>query len=190
MPVDGFTLQLSGMAEVRAALAGVTAKVRKQAIRKALREAAKIIQAEARAKAPILQTSAPYRRPGTIRRNIVVRASKFARKAGNEGVYVSVKPLRGAAQKTKGKAGAKNPNDPYYWWWQEFGWVASGPRVRGGKRRRAGEQAERVANGAAKKIPGKHFMTNAANQKGQAAAEKFMSTAVPIIAKINAKATA
>ena len=132
MPVDGFTLQLSGMAEVRAALAGVTAKVRKQAIRKALREAAKIIQAEARAKAPILQTSAPYRRPGTIRRNIVVRASKFARKAGNEGVYVSVKPLRGAAQKTKGKAGAKNPNDPYYWWWQEFGWVASGARVRGG----------------------------------------------------------
>ena len=58
------------------------------------------------------------------------------------------------------------------------------------KRRRAGEQAERVANGTAKKIPGKHFMTNAANQKGQAAAEKFMSTAVPIIAKINAKAAA
>lgn len=190
MPVDGFTLQLSGMAEVRAALAGVTAKVRKQAIRKALREAAKIVQAEARAKAPVLQTSAPYRRPGTIRRNIVVRASKFARKAGNEGVYVSVKPLRGAAQKKKGLAGAKNPNDPYYWWWQEFGWVASGARVRGGKRRRAGEQAARVASGASKKIPGKHFMTNAASQKGQAAVEKFMSTAVPIIAKINAKATA
>ena len=53
MPVDGFTLQLAGLAEVRAALAGVTAKVRKQAIRKALREAAKIVQAEARAKAKI-----------------------------------------------------------------------------------------------------------------------------------------
>lgn len=190
MPVDEFTLHLSGMSEVRAALAGVTAKIRKQAIRKALREAAKVIQSEARAKAPVLQTSAPFRRPGTIRRNIVVRASKFARRAGNEGVYVSVKPLRGAAQKKLGQAGAKNPNDPYYWWWQEFGWVASGSRVRGGKRRRAGEQAARVAGGSAKKIPGKHFMTNAASQKGHATVEKFMSVAVPIIAKINAKANA
>lgn len=189
MPND-VTVKIEGLADLKRALADVPNKIRKGALKRALRLAGNTVRDAARAGAPVLQTSARHRKPGTVKRNIVVRASKFASRAGDVGVFVSVKPLRGKAQIKQGRAGAKNPNDPYYWWWQEFGWVAAGSRVRGGKRRRAGEQAARVAAGSARKIPGKHFMTNSASQKGQAAVEKFMSVAVPIIAKINAKANA
>lgn len=188
MAADGVFVKLEGVDELTRVLRELPAKIRKQALRKALREGAKAIQKEARQNAPVLAVATPRRKPGTLRRNIVIRASKFARRAGGEGVFVSVRPLRGARQQKLGKAGASNPNDPYYWWWQEFGWVAGGGRIKGGKRRRAAQRAARIANGNARQIPGKKFLTNAAKSQGQQAINTVMSVAIPIINKLNSKA--
>jgi len=188
MAADGITVQLEGVDELNRVLREMPAKIRKQAMRKALREGAKAVQQQARKNAPVLAIATPTRKPGTLRRNIVIRASKFARKAGGEGVFVSVRPLRGARQKKLGKAGAKNPNDPYYWWWQEFGWTAGGGRIKGGKRRRAAQRAARIAGGNARQIPGKKFLTNAAKTEGQKAIQTVMAVAIPIINKLNTKA--
>ena len=188
MAADGIFVKLEGLDDLTKALRELPTKIRKQAIRKALREGAKAIQQQARKNAPVLAIATPTRKPGTIRRNIVIRASKFARMAGGEGVFVSVRPLSGARQKKLGKAGAKNPNDPYYWWWQEFGWVAGGGRIRGGKRRREQQRRDRIASGGARQIPGKKFLTNAARSEGQQAINTVMAVAIPIINKLNSKA--
>ena len=188
MAADGITVRLEGIDELNRVLRALPEKIRKQAMRKALREGAKAIQQQARKNAPVLAAPMPHRKPGTLRRNIVIRASKFARRAGGEGVFVSVRPLRGSRQKKLGKAGAKNPNDPFYWWWQEFGWTAGGGRIKGGKRRRALQRAARIANGTARQIPGKKFLTNAAKSEGQKALSTVMQVAIPIINKLNSKA--
>jgi hypothetical protein len=122
-----------------------------------------------------------------VRKNIAVRASKFARQAGDEGVYINVRGIRGAARVRKlGKAGANNPNDPYYWWWQEFGWIPQGRghALKGGKRR---QEIQRSAQ-SGRKIPGKKFMTNAVRTQGEAAITKFMQSVIPQIEKLNARA--
>ena len=67
-----------------------------------------------------------------------MRTSKFARQQGNAGVFVGVRPLRGARERKLGRRGATNPNDPYYWWFVEFG---------------------------TSKMPGTPFMRTAFNQK-------------------------
>ena len=172
MVSDGITVRLEGVDELKRALADAAAKVRTKAVRGALREAGKAIQQQAKTNAPILKAPARNRRPGTIKRNITVRPSKFARKGGNEGVYVSVRPLRGSRQKKLGRAGANNPNDPFYWLFQEFGWQPRAPKK--------GPRAPRVE--------GRYFMTAAAQAKGQEAIARFMSSAIQQIEKLNAKA--
>lgn len=185
---DSIIVRLEGVDELKRALADVPKRIRKSALKSALRKAGNVIRDAARAGAPVLQGPARHRKPGTIKRNIVVRPSKVSSRAGNLGVFVGVKPLRGSAQKKHGKAGAKNPNDPYYWWWQEFGWVTGGGRIHGGKRVRALMRQRRLAAGTARRIPGKHFLTNAAKQKGQDAIATFMREAVPAINRLNTKA--
>lgn len=194
MPND-VTVKIEGLADLKRALADVPNKIRKGALKRALRLAGNTVRDAARAGAPVLQTSARHRKPGTVVRrkpgtvkdNIVVRASKFASRAGDVGVFVSVKPLRGKAQIKQGRAGAKNPNDPYYWWWQEFGWVAGGRRVRGGRNTRALVRKRALESGKARRIPGKYFLTNAAKEKGQDAISVFMREAIPAINRLNAK---
>lgn len=173
MASDGITVKLEGVDELKRALNDAAKTIRTKAVRAALREAGKVIQAQAKTNAPILKAPARNRRTGTIRRNITVRPSKFARKDGNEGVFVSVRPLRGSRQKKLGRAGASNPNDPFYWVFQEFGWQPRAPKK--------GPRAQRVE--------GRYFMTAAAQAKGQEAIARFMSSAVPQIEKLNAKAS-
>lgn len=118
---DGITVQLQGVDELKRALEQVPDKLKKKGLLKALRLAGNVVRDAARRAAPVLQTPTPIRKPGTVRRALVVRPSKFARKAGDIGVYVSVRPLRGARTKKLGAAGATNPNDPFYWRFLEFG---------------------------------------------------------------------
>ena len=121
MASDGVTFKLEGVDELKRALADAAKQIRTKAVRGALRQAGNIIKKQAQSNAPILKSPTPNRKPGTIRRNITVRASKFARRNKDEGVYISVRPLRGSRQKKLGKAGANNPNDPFYWRFLEFG---------------------------------------------------------------------
>lgn len=157
---DGFQVQLHGVDELKRALTDAAKQIRTKAVRNALKEAGKVIQAAAKTSAPILATPTKTRTPGTVKKAIAVRASKFARQAGNEGVYVSVRPLKGSRQKRLGKAGARNPNDPFYWRFLEFG---------------------------TRKMSARPFMRPAASAKGTEAINKFMKSVIPQIEKLNAK---
>jgi HK97 gp10 family phage protein len=116
-----FEVELKGVDELKRALEQVPDKLKKKGLLKGLRLAGNLVRDTARRSAPVLQTPTPRRNKGTVRKNIVVRTSKYARKAGDLGVFVGVRPLRGVRTKKLGAAGAKNPNDPFYWWFLEFG---------------------------------------------------------------------
>lgn len=112
-------VKITGLDEVIAALKGLPDKLRKRILRNALAAGARIVRDEARASAPVLRNpvKARYRTPGTVRNAIVVRTSKVARRAGDVGVYVNVRPAK------RGQRGAKSKTDPFYWRWLEFGTV-------------------------------------------------------------------
>lgn len=156
---DTIEVKLIGIEDLKRALAEASKDIRTKAVRGALREAGKVIQAAARAAAPVLSVPTPRRKPGTVKKNIVVRASKFARQSGDEGVYINVRGIRGKARVAKlGKAGATNPNDPYYWRFIEMG---------------------------TKKLAARPFLRPAATSQGEAAIDKFMQSVIPQIEKLN-----
>lgn len=158
MPSD-FEVKLTGIDELKRALNGASKTIRTKAVRAALRQAGKVIQQAARAKAPVLTVPTPYRSVGTVAKRITVRASKFARQGGNEGVYINVRPIAGKAQTKKfGRAGAKNPNDPFYWRFLEFG---------------------------TKKMGARPFLRPAAESSGNQAISVFMKAVIPQIERLN-----
>lgn len=158
---DGVTVKLEGVDALNKALAEATKQIRTKAVRSALRKAGQVISKEAKQAAPVLMAPVKNRKPGTVKAAISVRGSKFARQAGNEGVFVNVRPLRGSRQKKLGKAGAKNPNDPFYWRFVEFG---------------------------TKKMSARPFLSPAAKNKGNEAIKTFMDSVIPQIEKLNARA--
>lgn len=123
--VDGVKATLVGLPDLRATLLSIPDKMRKKVLRKALREGALIVRTAARAAAPVLDKPTPYRTPGTLRRALSIRSSKASTRAGAVGVFVNVRPLK------KGQRSAKNPKDPFYWRWVNFGWKYAKKR-RGG----------------------------------------------------------
>lgn len=117
--------RVRGLPELRTALLSIPAKLRRRALRNALAAGARVVRDAARHAAPVLRQThrrAPYRTPGTVRKAIHVRTSKAARKAGDVGVFVNVKPA------PKGQRGAKSATDPFYWRFLEFGTKKMGPR--------------------------------------------------------------
>lgn len=174
---DGFVVRLEGIDKLRAALAEASATIRKKAVRGALREAGKVIQAAARAAAPVLAVPTDTRASGTVRKAIAVRASRFARQQGDEGVFINVRPAKGAKYKATGhkllgvkwktrqlvrvsQRGANSPTDPFYWRFLEFG---------------------------TRKMAARPFLRPAAETKGQEVVAKFMASVIPQIEKLNAK---
>jgi HK97 gp10 family phage protein len=167
-----------GIPDLKAALASVVPKLRRQALRNALAAGARIIRDDARRRAPVLQPTlrAPYRKPGTVRSAISVRTSKAATRSGDVGVFVNVRPAKGAKTKTLrsnvfgvkvsrrvvtrgSQRGAKSPNDPFYWRFLEFG---------------------------TKKMSARAFLQPAAGLLG-AALDKFKSVIGPQIERLNKK---
>ena len=135
--------KITGIPDLREALRGIVPKLRVRALRNALAAGARVVQKAARGATPVISASAlpvrmGYRKPGTVRQAISVRTSKMARQAGNVGVFVNVRPAKGAKYSTKtmrvlglkirsrtlkraSQRGARSPNDPFYWRWLEFG---------------------------------------------------------------------
>lgn len=150
-------VQLTGFDDLATKLRAITPALRKRVIRNALAAGGRLVRDEARRNAPVLQLSgamrAPYRKAGTVKKAISVRTSKRDRRDGNIGVFVNVKPAKGANK------GAKSRTDPFYWQWLEFGWTpANGPRK--GRAAAQGRRARRAATkaGAARQIPGRQFL--------------------------------
>ena len=134
--------KITGLPDLRAQLRAIPDKLRKRALRTALAAGARVVRNEAQRLAPVISASASavlkgYRKPGTVRKAIAVRTSKVARRSGDVGVFVNVRPAKGARYKTTAtkvlglqfksrklvkasQRGAKNPNDPFYWRWLEF----------------------------------------------------------------------
>ena len=126
---------VNGVDELRAKLADIPRAMRVKMLKNALTEGIKIVRDTAKRNAPVLTVAgarhAPYRKRGTIRNAIRVRTSRRDRLEGNVGVFVNVKPL------PRGEQSARNPKDPFYWRWQEFGWTpARGNMGNAGKRAR------------------------------------------------------
>jgi len=117
-------VRLSGMEELQRELAAMPEKLRKRALAAAWRKAAAIARTQAKRQAPKLDVSKPesayalrkgIRAVGTVSRAISLRPSGRDRKRGDVGVFLNVRPAKGAAR------GGKNPRDPFYWRWLEFG---------------------------------------------------------------------
>jgi HK97 gp10 family phage protein len=110
--------KIDGLGELKHAISVLTADLKRKVVRSALRDAAAPIAKAARAKAPVLKGDHTYRLPGTLKRSIITKASKeFNGKNGEIGVYVAVRKRKGLG----GEVGARNPFDPFYWRFQEFG---------------------------------------------------------------------
>lgn len=106
-----------GLPDLKAALADVVPGLRRRVLRNALAAGARVVRDDAKRRAPVLQPTlkAPYRTPGTVRKAIAVRTSKVARRRGDVGVFVNVRPAK------RGQRGAKSRTDPFYWRFLEFG---------------------------------------------------------------------
>lgn len=137
------TVQVKGLDELKRKLADVPKALRKRVLRNALAAGAREVRDVAKRNAPVLtlgtSMKAPYRKPGTVKDAISVRTSKRDKRQGDVGVFVNVRPLPGNKYKRettqtlfrgkvttyklikKSERGAKNPDDPYYWRWLEFG---------------------------------------------------------------------
>lgn len=138
------TVKIQGLDELKALLQGLPAKLRRRALRNALAAGARIVRDAARQRTPVINAGSPavakgHRKPGTVRDAIVVRTSKQATKAGDVGVFVNVRPAKGAKFRTTTRSvlgiakikqrhvvratqrGAKSPKDPFYWRFLEFG---------------------------------------------------------------------
>jgi len=182
---DGLQVTVRGIPDLRAALAGIVPKLRRQALRQALAAGARLVQREVRRVPPVLKISTysgaaavrrGVRKPGTVRRAISVRTSKAARRRGDVGVFVNVRPAR------PGSRGAKNPNDPFYWRWLNFGWNPAGAdRTAAGKR----ERRKLNNRGVAKAKQGARFLEAGARMLGQAL-RVFEQQIGPRIQKLNA----
>lgn len=184
------TVKVNGLQELRAALQGLAPKLRKRALRQALAAGARIIRDEARRRAPRLKASTysgasalrrGVRAVGTLQKAITVRTSKINTREGNVGVFVNVRPLRNSGANGPG---AKNPKDPYYWRWQEFGWKPkSGPRTTV-RRIALRVRGQRSAPATAK--PGARFLQLSVGKQGEAL-RQFELSLGPQILKLNQK---
>jgi len=116
MAVD--TQQIKGFDDLAAKLRAIVPAMRKRVLRNALAAGGRIVRDSARSNrdnTPRLHATAPYRTAGLIKKSIVVRTSKNARRAGDVGVFVNVRPAK------SGMRGAKSKTDPFYWRFLEFG---------------------------------------------------------------------
>jgi HK97 gp10 family phage protein len=115
-----------GLRELLQGLSDLPIELGKGAIYSALGGAARVVRDDAKRRAPVLAEATRNRKPGTVRD--AIRASRSKINKGQNGLWemiVRVKPLKGRTigkfKKDTGKAASENPNDPYYWWWLEFG---------------------------------------------------------------------
>ena len=138
--VNNGAVRLQGFDDLARKLRAIAPALRRQVLRNALAAGGRLVRDEARRNAPVLSKpqSAPYRTPGLVKSQIVVRTSKVARKSGDVGVFVNVRPAKGAKFKTTttrlfglkvksrrqvraSNRGAKSKTDPFYWKFLEFG---------------------------------------------------------------------
>lgn len=170
-----FDIRIEGLEGAIEALNALAPELRKKALPASMRKAARVISGEAKRLVPVLASATAYRRPGTVKKAIAVRSSKVARRAGDVGVFVGVKPAKGAkyrrvatvagvsirSKTRESQRGAKSPTDPYYWSFLEFG---------------------------TKKMRARAFLRPAFDSKSNEALAVFSRAVAPQIEKLNRRA--
>ena len=161
-----------GIDECKAQLRALPDKMRRRLLRNALAAGARLVRDEAKRATPVLREPRRYRKPGTVRDAIRVRTSKVAKSQGNVGVFVNVQPLKGKAvsafKARTGLGGGKNPDDPFYWRWLNFGRqgraaVAARP-ARGGVKGLIRPMRARKARSAVGPMPAARFLEKGAER--------------------------
>lgn len=179
---DGFTIRISGIAEIQRALFQFNARLAERVNRLAIRKSANYMLKEIRAAAPISVRGSQEKdntgsdvythfRPGRLRRSIKVKNSKInqIRKNGTVGVFITVYP-------------GKKRNDPKGAWYGKFvevgyntgsanvsgGAALSSRFTSGGRRLIARDYRFRTLTyrhrGAGRQVEGKHFVLNTFNR--------------------------
>lgn len=190
----GETVRVQGLEQLKAAFREIPLQLRRRYLRTWLAAGARVVRDEGKRLAPVLSKPAPYRKPGTVRDAIRVRTSKLSRRDGDVGVFVNVKPLgKGEIRSFKaggGGSGFKNPNDPYYWQWLEFGRAGragAGARARVARDKRAGVKGVRFRRALRAVGPMRAFgFLQRAAEKLPVALRSFEAAAGKWFAKINA----
>ena len=149
---EAFAVQ--GFKELNKALDDLPRNLQRRAVNKGVRAGAALVRDRAKLNVPV--------RSGALRRNIKIKARR-RRDRGivqyDVGVEFGKRNLS-AARKKRGE-------DPYYWYFQEFGYRAVGRAKAKGRKGR-----ERRKNNA-RKIPGKRFMRNAFGSTRNAVVNKI-----------------
>lgn len=118
------TVKVEGLKEIGDAMRDLGFEVQDKVSRQATRAAANLIRDAARAHAPMLKESTPYRTRGALREAIGVRRDKKNSYPGFEVMAVGVFKISG-----KGFAGGKGDQSPaFYWKFVEFGTVKMQPQ--------------------------------------------------------------
>jgi len=184
-----FEAKVSGLPDLRAALLGIAPKLRKRALRTALAAGARVVRDAAKRATPVIKAPVRGRKPGTVRDAISVRTSKRDSKSGDVGVFVNVRPAKGAVYRggklVKGsQRGRLSENDPYYWRWLNWGWNPSS-RATGGAGAAGKAQRRKLSKaGGPAKIPGALFLEKGAAAIAQAL-EVFKAKIGPAVQKLN-----
>ncbi len=183
-------IRVEGLGELKTTLQGLPIHLRKKVMYRLLRKAAAPMLRAAKANAPVAKKATPRVIPGLIKRTMRILVSKYKKPArGDFGIYIKpmvpgkIKSLKRAAS----RGGVRGPNfgDPFYYKFQEFGFLAVGrSKAVGGKRARA----ERKASGGGRRVPGKEFMGRAF-ESGKGAALNMITSdlAKEIAAKFERK---
>ena len=112
-------VEILGIENLKFALENVEKKLRTKAVKDALKLGAGPVAKQMRKNVPVLKTrksKTKTRTRGLLRSKISIRASKVDKRQGNIGVFVNVKPAKGA------DVGARSKKDPFYWRFINNGW--------------------------------------------------------------------
>ena len=122
-----------GFRELEENLKMLGAEVHEKGVKRMMSRAAVPMRDDARRRAPVLKTPDPRRRAGTLQRAIQIWRKRITRYAVT--YYVGVRGLSRKAMRAfkekSGSRGVENPNDPFYWRWQELGVPSRGIPAQG-----------------------------------------------------------
>lgn len=114
------SVRIEGLKELAAALRALPEKVARNGLRAGVYAGAKVIQDEARLRAPVYTgpVEQGHPPPGTLKRSIIMKQIREESGPRNQVFYVLVRS--GKKYRKQGKKGDKS-QDAFYWRWVEFG---------------------------------------------------------------------
>ena len=148
-------VELKGLDNLKNSLESIEKKMRTKEVFRIVVAGAMAVRNEIKKNAPVMQGSekknkTKTRTKGLIKRKISIRRSIVDKKQGNIGVFVNVKPAKGADK------GAKSKKDPFYWSFINSGWTP------GNRKKQTKKNKSRIVKKASYSIRGKRFIQTGA----------------------------